>query len=68
MAVAADDPGSTSRSHNQEDAAELDLNDPRYDFCNSFWGNNDEGYHRLMRRVACANQTTDELRSYWKER
>ncbi|KAF7290061.1 SH3-domain-containing protein [Mycena chlorophos] len=38
------------------------------DFCNSFWGTGDAGVNILFARMRGAIRTTDELRSFWKER
>ncbi|KAJ7198479.1 SH3 domain-containing protein [Mycena pura] len=38
------------------------------DFCNSFWGMGDAGVNILFARMRGAIRTTDELRSFWKER
>ncbi|EIW70224.1 hypothetical protein M231_02727 [Tremella mesenterica] len=45
-----------------------ELNDPSLDFCNAFWGPGDKGFDVVMARLRGAARTTDELRTYWKER
>jgi hypothetical protein len=47
---------------------EEDVNDPRMDFCNAFWGPGEKGYEVLMARLRGANRTVEELRAFWKER
>ncbi|WRT66899.1 uncharacterized protein IL334_003864 [Kwoniella shivajii] len=47
---------------------EEELNDPRMDFCNSFWGQGDKGFEVVMARLRGAGRTVDELKGYWKER
>ena len=42
--------------------------DPRLDFCNAFWGQDDRGYQVVMARLRGAARTVDELRAFWKER
>ncbi|KAJ4471517.1 SH3 domain-containing protein [Lentinula aciculospora] len=38
------------------------------DFCNSFWGEGDAGVNVLFARMRGSARTTDDLRSFWKER
>ncbi|KAF7291820.1 SH3-domain-containing protein [Mycena chlorophos] len=38
------------------------------DFCNSFWGEGDEGVNVLFVRLRGAARTTDDLRKFWQER
>ncbi|KAK8870004.1 hypothetical protein IAR55_000574 [Kwoniella newhampshirensis] len=45
-----------------------ELQDPRLDFCNSFWGQGDRGFDVIMARLRGAGRTVDELRTFWKER
>lgn len=47
---------------------EEDLNDPRMDFCNAFWGTDGRGYEVVMARLRGAGRTVDELKAFWKER
>ena len=54
--------GSNGRPHDNE------MNDPGLDYCNAFWGQGDKGYEVIMARLRGANRTTDELRTFWKER
>lgn len=49
-------------------SADDEFNDPGLDYCNAFWGQGDKGYEVVMARLRGANRTTDEMRSYWKER
>lgn len=49
-------------------AGDDEFNDPGLDYCNAFWGQGDKGYEVVMARLRGANRTTDELRSFWKER
>ena len=44
------------------------LNDPKLDFCNAFWGVDQKGYDVVMARLRGAGRTIDELRAFWKER
>lgn len=45
-----------------------ELQDPKLDFCNAFWGPGDRGYEVVMARLRGATRTVDELRAFWKER
>ncbi|WVW83406.1 hypothetical protein I302_105425 [Kwoniella bestiolae CBS 10118] len=47
---------------------EEELNDPKLDYCNSFWGQGDRGYEVVMARLRGAGRTVDELKGFWKER
>ncbi|WVQ70350.1 uncharacterized protein L199_008577 [Kwoniella botswanensis] len=54
--------GSTTDNNEEE------LNDPKMDYCNSFWGQGDRGYEVIMARLRGAGRTVEELRGFWKER
>lgn len=45
-----------------------ELSDPGLDYCNAFWGQGDKGFEVVMARLRGAARTTEELRSFWKER
>ncbi|GFZ46382.1 hypothetical protein JCM24511_04629 [Saitozyma sp. JCM 24511] len=45
-----------------------EIHDPKLDFCNAFWGQNERGYDVVMARLRGAGRTVDELRTFWKER
>ena len=45
-----------------------ELNNRSYDFCNSFWGEGDNGVDVLFARIRGAMRTMEELRAFWKER
>lgn len=45
-----------------------ELNDPRMDFCNSFWGQGDRGFEVIIARLRGAGRTVEELKVFWKER
>ncbi|WWC85249.1 uncharacterized protein L201_000111 [Kwoniella dendrophila CBS 6074] len=45
-----------------------ELNDPKMDYCNSFWGQGDRGFEVIMARLRGAGRTVDELKAFWKER
>lgn len=45
-----------------------ELGNRSLDFCNAFWGIADGGYDVLLARIRGAVKTTEELRSFWKER
>jgi hypothetical protein len=47
---------------------EEEIHDPKLDFCNAFWGQNERGYDVVMARLRGAGRTVDELRTFWKER
>nr|XP_018264103.1 septation protein imp2 [Kwoniella dejecticola CBS 10117]OBR86261.1 septation protein imp2 [Kwoniella dejecticola CBS 10117] len=55
--------GSRTSSNNEEE-----LNDPKMDFCNSFWGQGDRGFEVIMARLRGAGRTVDEMRGFWRER
>ncbi|KAF8339340.1 SH3 domain-containing protein [Amanita rubescens] len=38
------------------------------DFCNSFWGEGDEGANVLFTRMKSAMKTSDELQNFWTQR
>lgn len=38
------------------------------DFCNSFWGQGDDGVNVLLARMRDTAKTTEELKSFWNER
>lgn len=38
------------------------------DFCNSFWGEGDEGANVLFTRMKSAMKTSEELQNYWTQR
>ncbi|KIJ51231.1 hypothetical protein M422DRAFT_65254 [Sphaerobolus stellatus SS14] len=54
-----------ARSQQVNDA---ELANRSLDFCNAFWGIADGGYDVLLARIRGAVRTTEELRSFWKER
>src|SRR6266550_6383105 len=37
------------------------------DFCNSFWGEGDEGANVLFTRMKSAMKTSDELQNFWTQ-
>ena len=45
-----------------------DFADHSLDFCNAFWGLGDGGVDVLFARLRGAMRTTEELRTFWKER
>ncbi|KAI9638499.1 uncharacterized protein MKK02DRAFT_22379 [Dioszegia hungarica] len=47
---------------------EEEMQDPRMDFCNAFWGQGDRGYEVVMARLRGAGRTLEELKAFWKER
>lgn len=58
----------SSAANGGRPAGAEDTNDPRLDFCNSFWGVDNRGYDVVMARLRGAGRTIDELKAFWKER
>lgn len=53
---------------NSNQIAEEELQDPRLNYCNAFWGPGDRGFDVIMARLRGAGRTVEELRAFWKER
>ena len=44
------------------------LQNPSFDFCNSFWSFGDGGVDVIFARMRGAARTMEELKAFWKER
>ncbi|KAE8537560.1 hypothetical protein D1P53_006267 [Cryptococcus gattii VGV] len=53
---------------NGNQIAEEELQDPKLNYCNAFWGPGDRGFDVIMARLRGAGRTVEELRTFWKER
>ncbi|WVO21798.1 uncharacterized protein IAS62_003111 [Cryptococcus decagattii] len=53
---------------NGNQITEEELQDPKLNYCNAFWGPGDRGFDVIMARLRGAGRTVEELRTFWKER
>lgn len=55
---------SVSAPYNAAAADNIDA----YAFCNSFWGENDAGYHVMQSFIKNTTRTMEDLRTFYQER